>query len=276
MLTNPPLISIITCTKNSGRFLNECLKSVDQQTYRHFEHIFIDTNSSDETLEIIKNYKHSRSKLINFSTSGIYQAFNEGLRQANGNIVGFLHSDDIFSDTQCLERIATAFIMNSKINYYCSKMNICDQNLNIRFAILGAPPHTTSWREELYSLFYFAHPTYFCRKSIINKIGFYNENYCYAGDSDWLKRLELLNTPYYFDNKPLINFRTNGASATHSLVSLKEESLIKLKYEGFSFRFVVICTWHLFRRLIRSFLNTLGLKKIIFWSRELILKTFKI
>ncbi len=276
MNSNSPLITVITCTKNSGHFLAECLKSVNNQTYRHFEHIFIDTNSTDQTHEIIKNYQHPNSQLINFSTSGIYQAFNEGLRQAKGDIIGFLHSDDIFSDNQCLERVASAFIKNPEINFYCSQMNIYNQDFNIRFAVLGAPPHITSWREDLYSLFYFAHPTYFCKSSTIQQVGSYNEKYRYAGDSDWLKRLELLNLPYYFDPKPLINFRTDGTSAKHYLASFKEECEIKIKYEGFSLRFIFIFVWHLFRRITKSFLNIFGLKKIIFFLRKLILKIFKI
>jgi glycosyltransferase involved in cell wall biosynthesis len=265
-----PLITIITCTRNSGRFLQDCLISVNSQTYRNFEHIFIDTNSKDETEKIIKNYQHFNKRLISFPTEGIYQAFNEGLRQAKGRIIGFLHSDDTFSDSECLERIAMAFTSKPNLGFYCSKMNIYDQYFKENFASLGAPPHTETFKESLYSLFYYAHPTYYCDATIISQVGFYNEKYYYAADSDWLQRLEFLKVSFTFDKKTLINFRSNGSTARHYLITYWEEARIKLENNKLSLDLIFILSWHLIRRLIKFIFEFTHLKFLISISRKYI------
>lgn len=273
MSSKKPFITIITCTRNSDHFLNACLNSVQLQTYRDFEHIFIDGESTDKTRDIIKNY-YPEPKIITQSPQGIYPAFNEGLRQACGDIIGFLHSDDIFSDFDCLQRIAAAFIKNKDLCYYCSKMIIYDKNLIYPFANLGAPPHIRSFKESLYSSTYFAHPTYYCRASIIKKVGLFNENYHLAADIDWLKRLEKLSLPYFFDPKPLVKFRSDGSTATHYLLALKEEFIIQRRYDGLSIHLFLIYSWHFIRRLSRLVLITLGLESLITYFRKLILKSF--
>ena len=56
-------ISIITVTKNSEKFLHQNILSVKSQNYKNFEHIFVDGNSEDKTLEIIKSYKKKKNKV---------------------------------------------------------------------------------------------------------------------------------------------------------------------------------------------------------------------
>ena len=90
-----PLISIITAVKNGEKHLEECFESLQNQSYKNFEHIVIDGGSTDRTLEIINNHKSK----IKFSSSqkdeGIYDGFNKGMEQASGEYLGFLNSDDI-------------------------------------------------------------------------------------------------------------------------------------------------------------------------------------
>jgi len=87
-------VSIITATYNSERNIAECLQSLAGQTYKNIEHIIIDGGSKDKTLDIIKSAK-SVSKYISEPDKGIYDALNKGIQMATGDVIGFLHSDDL-------------------------------------------------------------------------------------------------------------------------------------------------------------------------------------
>lgn len=268
------LITIITCTYNSSSHLRTCLDSVKSQSYKNFEHVFIDGGSSDDTVKIINDFYQSPNIYISKDRS-IYDAFNKGLKRAKGKYLGFLHSDDLFYDNSALKRIAEAFL-NNDIDYYCSKMLIYDKNIKESFAILGKKPHKPTMKDQLYSSTYFAHPTYYCKKEIVNKVGEFNLKYKIAGDIDWLYRLEKETNKYYFDTNPLIKFRgEGGTSAKKYFTGLREEFHIRKKNEGLSFKLIIVYIYHTTRRLARFILETLGLLVIIKFSRKLIIKLEK-
>lgn len=261
-------ITVITCTYNSAQNLRDTLASVKRQTFRDFEHLFIDGGSTDGTLEIIKEYYENPVLLVG-KDQGIYDAFNKGLHSATGDIVGFLHSDDVFYDHQSLERIAEAF--KNDIDYYCSKMVIFDEKLQKSFAVLGASPHQQTLKDQLYSSTYFAHPTYYCTKAIIKRVGDFDLNYKIAADIDWLYRLEKTTDNFYFDARPLIKFRGDGGtSATNYFRALREELAIRTKLEGWSVSLFIVYTYHYFRRLIRYVLEKLRLRAMVKFFRKII------
>ncbi|MCX6800317.1 MAG: glycosyltransferase family 2 protein [Candidatus Falkowbacteria bacterium] len=272
-MTNPK-ISIITCTYNSEKYLSECIKSVQAQSYKFFEQVFIDGISSDSTLEIIKKY-YSNPIIFSEKDSGLYDALNRGFKKVNGDIVGILHSDDVFYDSDCLKRVAESFLNNPNVEYYCSKMVICDGSLKNQFAILGAPPHRSSFREQLYSSTYYAHPTYYFKRDVIEKVGCFDLRYRIASDIDWLIRLEKLNLSYYFDAKPLIRFRSEGISAKKYFTAIIEEYKVVKSHRGLSLRLIIVYIYHLSRRSIRFVLEGLGLSDVVVQLRRLILRINK-
>jgi glycosyltransferase involved in cell wall biosynthesis len=109
-----PLISIITPTLNSAETVLSCLKSVAEQDYKNIEHIIIDGNSSDATLDIVKGFSsnHSYIRLISEPDSGIYDAMNKGIFLSKGTWLYFLGSDDIFYCENVLSNI-----FNNKLIY---------------------------------------------------------------------------------------------------------------------------------------------------------------
>lgn len=80
-----PRLSIITPSLNLGRFLRATIESVASQSYRDFEHIVIDGGSSDETLEILRQYPHIR--WISEPDKGVLEAYQKGLSKARGEYV---------------------------------------------------------------------------------------------------------------------------------------------------------------------------------------------
>ena len=98
-----PLFSIITCTYNSDNFVESNINSVIGQTYKNYEHLFIDGNSSDNTLDIISKYQSKYPQKVNLHSrapQGISDAFNECIREAKGQYIIHLNSDDSFYNNQ--------------------------------------------------------------------------------------------------------------------------------------------------------------------------------
>ena len=112
-------ISIITVCFNSENTIFDTLESVQSQNYENIEHIIVDGKSTDNTLNIIKKFKHV-SKIISEKDNGIYDAMNKGIKISNGDIIGFLNSDDTFFDEYSLNTIIQPFFLYSNPNMLVS------------------------------------------------------------------------------------------------------------------------------------------------------------
>ena len=88
-------ISIITITYNSEKTIEETVKSVIDQDYPDVEYIIVDGQSKDCTLQIIEKYSSHISTLISEPDRGICDAFNKGIANATGEIIGIINSDDM-------------------------------------------------------------------------------------------------------------------------------------------------------------------------------------
>jgi glycosyltransferase involved in cell wall biosynthesis len=88
------LVSVIVVTKNHSRYLSKCLNSILNQTYKNFEIIIIDHNSSDNTAAIINSHKSDKIKYFLYTeTKGIAAVRNFGIERSNGEYVFFTDSD---------------------------------------------------------------------------------------------------------------------------------------------------------------------------------------
>ena len=102
-------ISIITVCRNSEKTIAHTLNSVKSQTYKNIEHIIIDGNSTDRTINIIKNYIKKKPflkiKFVSERDYGIYDAINKGIKLSTGKYISILNSDDIFHSSKTLEKV---------------------------------------------------------------------------------------------------------------------------------------------------------------------------
>jgi glycosyltransferase involved in cell wall biosynthesis len=93
-MVNSLLLSIITPTYNRANYIMDAVESVLSQDYPNVEHIIIDGQSKDGTLELLGRYPHL--KVISEPDSGMYDALNKGLMKAQGDVIGWVNSDDLF------------------------------------------------------------------------------------------------------------------------------------------------------------------------------------
>ena len=104
-----PKISIITVSYNSGSTIKQTIKSVIDQDYENIEYIIIDGNSSDNTLNVIRQYSEFIHFFISEEDNGIYDAMNKGIKNSSGDYVHLLnagdiyYSSDVFDDSHFLD-----------------------------------------------------------------------------------------------------------------------------------------------------------------------------
>jgi glycosyltransferase involved in cell wall biosynthesis len=99
-----PLVSIVTPSLNQGGYLREAIESVRAQSYEPIEHIVVDGGSSDGTLEILREYDHLR--WVSEPDRGQSHALNKGFALAQGEIFGWLNSDDAYEPHAVAEGVS--------------------------------------------------------------------------------------------------------------------------------------------------------------------------
>jgi len=203
-------VSIISVSYNSIGTISDTIKSVLAQTYPKIEYIIIDGSSTDGTIELIRSFGKSISKFVSEPDNGIYDAINKGIRLATGDIVGILNSDDFFFDNYVIEKVLRSFREHeidavfgdaqfvdpkktSKIvRYYSSKL------FNVSKFKYGFMP---------------AHPSFYVKKELFEKLGYYKTDYKIAADFELLIRFLYNNQiKYKYIEMPFVSMRTGGIS----------------------------------------------------------------
>lgn len=217
-----PLISIITSTYNSERYLKDLIRSLRDQTFFDFEWIIIDGGSTDSTLEIT----NLNSDIIKYTSSepdtGIYNAWNKGLKVARGEWICFIGSDDFFISPDSLQGIAEILRSSpptTKIIY--SKVLITNESC-VPLYTIGEPWYKA--KKKFRSLMTLPHPGLMHHKSLFRDYGYFDESYRIAGDYEFLLRATKLETPFFNTGPPLVSMRLGGISSSskHQLSSLFE------------------------------------------------------
>lgn len=93
---NGPLLSLVIPAHNASEFLEECLQSVADQTFRDYEVIVVDDGSTDDTAAIVRRFADtdSRMRLLQSPRGGVSKARNLGIDQARGKFISFADADD--------------------------------------------------------------------------------------------------------------------------------------------------------------------------------------
>ena len=211
-------ISIITITFNSAKTLQRTLASVQSQTYGDIEHIIVDGASTDGTREMIEAYaaKHTNVRWVSEKDDGIYNALNKGIRMATGDVIGFLHSDDVLFSPDSIEHIAEA-MKTQEAEVVYGDLLYCRGNKVIR-----------RWKSNAYnprSLKYGwmpAHPTVYVRREVYEQVGEYDEWFRISADYDMMLRIFKAGYKSYYLPEVLVCMETGGASNRNSKARLSK------------------------------------------------------
>ena len=195
-------ISIITISFNSENSISDTFYSVKNQ----YEYLLIDGASKDGTLNIANKQDHI-SKIISEPDKGIYDAMNKGIKNSTGDIIGFLNSDDTFNDENSLQHIVNAFDKNTDCVF--GDLVFTDKNENIMRVWKGSEFKKGAFNKGWMP----AHPTFYCRRSIYEKLGLYDDSFKIAGDFELMIRfLEKNNIRSKYVPLTLVNMKVGGVS----------------------------------------------------------------
>ena len=175
--------------------------SIESQSYDNIEHIIVDGGSKDNTLEICNSFPHV-SKIISESDKGVYDAFNKGLKIATGDIIGFLNADDVFYESNSVLEIVNAFSINETDIVYGNLDYVNEDGKVIRNWV--SKPYKRGLIKKAWMP---AHPTFYCKKEIYNRLGGYNDSFKIAGDFELCIRfLEVYKVhSFYLNTRSIYN-----------------------------------------------------------------------
>ena len=183
-------ITIITVVYNGGEFLESCIRSVLSQTYRNIEYIIIDGGSTDAGLSIIDKYKDKISIVVSEKDRGIYDAMNKGISLADGDVIGFLNSDDFFADDDVVADIAAAFSEPEVDVVYGDLWYVSRRDPQKVIRKWQSKPFS---RKAMDWGWMPAHPTFYARSRVYKKYGIYDLKFKSAADYELMLRFLYLN-----------------------------------------------------------------------------------
>jgi hypothetical protein len=231
-ITRWPRISIITPSYQQGRFIEETILSVLHQNYPNLQYIVVDGGSTDETRSILETYRWQIDHLLIEPDDGQTQAINKGFRLADGEIVAWLNSDDLY---------APGALHQAALHWLASGADvlagICAEHRDHQFAVINKPSagnrdFNTAQLARIFphwfSGMYFFQPEVFFTKVILDKVGPLDEALHYAMDYDlWMRfaradaRLQVIDWPCAF-------FRLHDAQKTsQSAACLAEQCAVR-------------------------------------------------
>ena len=203
-------ISIITVALNNVEYIEACIQSVINQDYENIEYIVIDGGSTDGTLDIIKRYEEKIKIWISEPDEGIYNAINKGIGMSRGDIIGLLHSDDLYIDEHVINNVVREFSKDNVDSVYADLVYVEKNNIKkvVRYydsSVFQISKFAYGWMS--------AHPTCFIKKNVYDKYGLYKTDYIIAADYELLVRFFAKHrVSYSYLPKVIVKMRRGGLS----------------------------------------------------------------
>ncbi|MFC1917413.1 glycosyltransferase family 2 protein [Chloroflexota bacterium] len=202
-MAESPLVSVITPSYNTGRFIEETILSIKNQTYPHIEHIIMDGGSTDETLDIIRKYEGTYDmRWVSEPDKGQSDAINKGWRMAKGGILCWLNSDDSYLPDAVTTAVKYLEEHQDAVMVY-GECNIIDECSTVTGRCQAKP---FSFRKMLCRGNVVPQPASFWRRVVLERVGELDTGLHYVMDFDYWLRIALEYQIAYVP-KYLANFR---------------------------------------------------------------------
>ena len=223
-------VSIITATYNSAATIADTVRSLENQTHKDIEYIIVDGASKDNTLDIIRENCSRVAIIVSEPDKGIYDALNKGITLSTGDIVGFLHSDDMLAYPDAIkDLVVTISEKNSDCVYadldYVSKSNTNHTIRHWHSGTFNVNKLANGWMPP--------HPTFYMKRSLYKLWGGFDLSFKICSDYDSIIRY-LKKDKIQVEYLPVVvmKMRVGGASNNslcNTLNKLKEEIFILRK-----------------------------------------------
>jgi glycosyltransferase len=222
-------ISIITATYNSVDTIADTLHSLNQQSYQDIEYIIVDGASKDNTLGVIKELCPRVTRVISEPDEGIYDALNKGIEAATGDVIGFLHSDDLFSYSDAVKDIVTQL---KSSNYDAIYGDLQYVSKNETDTVIRLWKSGVYFKEKLKNGWMPPHPTFYMKRNLYEKFGLFDLSFKISADYDSLLRyLWTYDVKMTYLPKVVMKMRVGGASnrSLKNIIIKTQEDITVLK-----------------------------------------------
>lgn len=209
MQNKSPLVSIITPSLNQGKYIEETIISVLNQSYSRIEYIIMDGGSTDATPDIVAKYlKDPRLIWISEKDAGQYDAVNKGFARAHGDIIGWINADDIYT-SDAVARIVEVFQTGDGIDVVYGRLYRFKGNVK-QLSIMFSRDFSYTWLKR----YCYTNPSAtFIRSNVISKDGFILDvSIPTFGDWDWFLRMAKDKKRFVFLPQYITFFRTHSQS----------------------------------------------------------------
>lgn len=176
-------VTVVTAVLNARQDLIRTRQSVLKQRDVDVQHVVIDGGSTDGTAELLSDW--STDKAFSFKSepdSGVYAAFNKGLKLADGDLIGFLNAGDVYHDESVLSDIV-AELSDPQVDLVFGNIDITRRGsvdaVVRRYGANGFSP------ERLVSGFMPPHPSIYAKRRVYDAVGKFSEGFRIAGDFEW-------------------------------------------------------------------------------------------
>jgi len=230
-----PKISIITVCYNAETLIERTIQSVLGQTYANIEHVIVDGNSTDKTMDIVRGVFSKKTvetqciaslQIVSEPDTGIYDAMNKGLALTTGDYVWFINAGDEIYEPTTLENLMPFFEQNADV-IYGDTVRV-DEGRNVLGLREKRPPKTFTWKSFRMGMSV-CHQSILIRKTIAPT---YDLNYKITADIDWIIRVMKQAKNVCNSHQVLSRFLIGGFSKQREKQSWKERFAIMKKHYG--------------------------------------------
>jgi glycosyltransferase involved in cell wall biosynthesis len=223
-ISAPPFFSIVIASLNNFENLIRCIESINSQDFKSYEVLISDGGSNDGTKSLLSDGHILNLKWWKSSPdSGIYYALNSGIKEASGDWILVLGSDDELSDSNALNRAFTAMSRYEE-QYSLIYSNILIRNKsNIR---LKKYPEFNDFCDKFSGAPFIHHQSAFISRKSIIKNGFFDTNYRIHADYDLMLRIIKGSSAIKIDNTFVIFNASGYSSKINNLI----RSMIEVRF----------------------------------------------
>lgn len=212
-------ISIVTICFNNAGVIRKTIESVTGQDYPDIEYIVVDGGSTDGSLDIIKEYELQIATLISEPDKNLYDAINKGMKAATGDVVGLIHAGDRLFNGEVIRKIADYFTANDIDVMYGHSILVNESDVPVR--VNKSPAYRRSLVKRGWMP---SHQSIYIRRSLLDKIGYYNLDLHPSSDYEFFLRY------FYFHtlkikrlDEFILRFSMGGISTRNYLNNIRSQ-----------------------------------------------------